>query len=343
MKIALCSSFVPFVNGGYRNIVEWLEVAFRDAGHQVERIYLPEVDAPGLLFRQMAAFRFIDLSAADRIVCFRPQAHLIPHPRKVVWFIHHLRAFYDLWDGPYRYFPDDAKHRGIRDALRAVDSAALKEAAVVFSNSRVVSERLRTYNGIDSEPLYPPLLQPERFHFRSMNDEIVCICRFEHHKRQHLLVEALRHCRTPVRLRLCGLGESAYLEMLGRLAQEGGVADRVILEHRWISEDEKAAFLADCLAAAYVPLDEDSYGYPTLEAAHASKAVLTTTDAGGALEFVTDGVNGLVAEPQPEAVARAMDRLHEDREACRVMGRRARERVDELGIGWPRVIERLLA
>jgi hypothetical protein len=54
-------------------------------------------------------------------------------------------------------------------------------------------------------------------------------------------------------------------------------------------------------------------------------------------------VNGLVAEPQPVAVARAMDRLHEDREACRVMGCRARERVDELGIGWPRVLERLLA
>src|SRR4051812_17042746 len=227
MKIALCSSFVPFVSGGYRNIVEWLEVALRDGGHQVERIYLPEVDTPGLLFRQMAAFRFVDLAAADRIICFRPQAHLIPHPHKVVWFIHHLRVFYDLWDNPYRGFPDDAKHRGIRDALRTADTAALHEAAMVFSNSRVVSERLRIYNGIDSELLYPPLLQPERFHFRSMNDEIVCICRFEHHKRQHLLVEALRHCRRPVRLRLCGLGSgSAYLETLDRLAHEGGVADR---------------------------------------------------------------------------------------------------------------------
>ena len=57
MRIALCSSFVPFVNGGYRNIVEWLETMLLEAGHEVERIYLPEVDSPDLLFRQMAATR----------------------------------------------------------------------------------------------------------------------------------------------------------------------------------------------------------------------------------------------------------------------------------------------
>ena len=32
------------------------------------------------------------------------------------------------------------------------------------------------------------------------------------------------------------------------------------------------------LAVAYVPDDEDSYGYPSLEAAHARKAVLTASD-----------------------------------------------------------------
>ena len=75
MKIALCSSFVPFTYGGYRNIVEWLESTLEEAGHHVERIYLPQVDAPDLLFRQMTAYRWVDLSAADRVICFRPPAH----------------------------------------------------------------------------------------------------------------------------------------------------------------------------------------------------------------------------------------------------------------------------
>ena len=41
MKVALCSTFVPFVFGGARFIVEWLEEKLREHGHQVERIYLP--------------------------------------------------------------------------------------------------------------------------------------------------------------------------------------------------------------------------------------------------------------------------------------------------------------
>lgn len=345
MRIALCSSFVPFVNGGYRNIVEWLEAALLEAGHEVERIYLPEVDAPDLLFQQMAAFRYVDLSAADRIVCFRPQAHLIRHPHKIVWFIHHLRSFYDLWDNPmYRGFPDDPKHRGIRDALRAADTAALKEAKAVFANSRVVSDRLARFNGIDSEPLFPPILRPERFSFRSMNDEILCVCRLEHHKRQHLLVEALKHCRSPVRLRLCGTSAgSGYPADVARMAQDWGVADRLTIDDRWITEEEKAELLADCLAAAYLPLDEDSYGYPTLEAAHAGKPVLTASDAGGVLEFVVHGRNGLVANPDPVAIARAMDQLFEDRDATRRLGQAATARIDEMNIGWKHVLERLLA
>src|SRR6195952_916410 len=98
MKIALVSTFVPFIYGGARNIVEWLQAMLEKEGHQVERIYLPQIDAPDLLFQQMTAFRWIDLSSADRVICFRPQAHLIQHPHKILWFIHHIRAFYDLWD-----------------------------------------------------------------------------------------------------------------------------------------------------------------------------------------------------------------------------------------------------
>ncbi|VTU19005.1 glycosyltransferase family 4 protein [Variovorax sp. PBL-E5] len=344
MKIALCSSFVPFVNGGYRNIVEWLEAMLLEAGHRVERVYLPEADEPELLFKQMAAYRFVDLSAADRIICFRPQSHLIPHPHKIVWFIHHLRVFYDLWDSPYRSFPDDAKYRGIRDALRAADTAALAEAQRVFSNSSVVSERLRRYNGVDSEPLFPPVYKPERFHHRSMNDEIVCICRIEHHKRQHLLIEALSQCRTPVRLRIAGRSSGPdYPQQLARQVAAHGLGDRVVLDERWISEEEKENHLADCLAAAYVPLDEDSYGYPILEAAHARKPILTTTDAGGPLEFVRHGHDGLVSDPAPDALAAAMDRLYADRAEARRMGEEANARIDALHIGWPHVLERLLA
>lgn len=345
MKIVLCSSFVPFINGGARNIVEWLEAMLLEAGHEVEHIYLPQVDHPDLLFSQMAAYRWIDLvSSADRVICFRPPAHVIPHPHKILWFIHHIRVFYDLWDGPYRGFPDDGKHQGIRDALYAADTAALHEAEAIFTNSKVVSDRLLQYNNVPSEVLYPPVFRPERFHCRKFNDEVVYVCRMEHHKRQHLLIEAMRHTRTAVKLRLCGSSSSLeYAQELESTVIQAGLQERVYLENRWISEEEKVDYLADCLAAAYLPLDEDSYGYPSLEASHAAKPVLTTLDAGGVLELVEDGYNGLVSASTPEALAQAMDRLYLDREATRLMGQNARTRLDDLAINWPHVLERLLA
>jgi len=344
MKIALASSYVPFINGGGRNIVEWLQTMLEEQGHHVERIYLPEVDVPDLLFRQMMAYRWVDLEAADRLICFRPQSHLIPHSNKVLWFIHHIRAFYDLWDSPYRGFPDDGKHRGLRDALRQVDNAGLDEARAIFTNSKVVSSRLKKYNNIDSEVLYPPVFQSERFHRAQYSDEIVCICRLEHHKRQHLLVEAMQYVQSPVRLRLSGAsaGSEYPLHLKERIVALG-ISDRVVLDDRWISEEEKVHQLAHCLAAAYLPVDEDSYGYPSVEASHAEKPILTTTDSGGVLELVDDGVNGYVAEPDPKALAEAMDRLYLERDKTIRMGRNALKRLDVLNISWDHVLDRLLA
>ena len=345
MKIALCSSFVPFIRGGARNIVEWLETKLLDAGHQVERIYLPQVDVPDLLLSQMAAYRWVDLaSSADRVICFRPPAHVIPHPHKILWFIHHVRVFYDLWDGPYRGFPDDEKHRDIRDILHCADTGALQEAKRVFTNSQVVSDRLRRFNDVNSDVLYPPIFQPERFHCNGFNGEIVCVCRVEHHKRQHLLIEAMRHTRSKVKLRLCGvsLGDD-YSRRLIELVTSSGLVERVRIDNRWISEAEKIAILSECLAAAYLPLDEDSYGYPSLEASHSSKPILTTSDSGGVLELVTHGYNGLIAEPDPKALAEAMDQLYVDEARSRAMGLNAARRISELNISWEHVLGRLLA
>lgn len=344
MKIALCSSYVPFIDGGLRNIVEWLESMLREYGHQVERYYLPFVDGPDQLLRQVYAYRWMDFSAADRVICFRPPAYVVPHPHKTVWFIHHMRYYYDLWDTEYRGFPDDAHHRAIRDALIDIDNQTLGEAKHIFTNSRVVADRLMRYNNLVGEVLYPPLFRPERFHNRGTNDEIVYIARIEHHKRQHLLVEAMRYTRTDVKLRICGACSSQdHSAMLHDSIASLPLPERVIFEEGWISEERKADVLADCLAAAYLPMDEDSYGYPSLEACHSGKPILTTTDAGGVLELVQDGVNGLITEPDPRALAEALDGLYRDRQATVAMGRRAQASLSELNISWSHVVDRILS
>ena len=343
MKIAIVSSFVPFVYGGARYIVDWLEQKLLEHGHQVERFYLPFVDRTDDLFDQILAFRLIDLSSAcDRLIALRPPAHVLPHPNKVLWFIHHIRGFYDLWDTPYRMAPDNPSGRAIRARLIELDTRTILEARRVFTNSQVVAKRLLNYNGIPATPLYPPILSPERFHNDGYGDEIVVICRIELHKRQWLLVEAMRYVETAVKLRLCGTSmNSANTDAIRATIMRHSLQSKVILEDRWISEQEKIERLASALAVAYVPEDEDSYGYCSLEAAHADKAVLTTDDSGGVLELVSNEINGLVVPPDPRALADAMDRLFVDRSRTAAMGEANKSRLQQLGVDWETVVRAL--
>lgn len=344
MKIGLVSSAVPHIQGGARMFVDQLAPHLEAAGHRVERIYLPFTSDRETLLSEIASFRMMDLeSACDMIICSRTPAHVVKHPNKVLWFIHHERVFYDLWDSGHSPIPQTAYWENVRDVLIEADTRALKEARAIFTNSAVVSERLRKYNGLNSEVLYPPITNPERFQCGDYGPEILFVCRLESHKRQHLAIEAMAHTKTPVRLRIAGASGSDYASRLRKLVAEHGLEDRVSIDNRWISEGEKIYLLSTALACVYIPLDEDSYGYPTLEAAHARRAMVTVADAGGVREFVEDGVNGLVTEPSPEELARAFDLLWRDRKLAAKLGAAAERQVSKLNIGWDHVVARLTA
>jgi glycosyltransferase involved in cell wall biosynthesis len=341
MKIALVSSVAPFVNGGYRNIVNWLGPELLKAGHEVETIWLPFDDSIDQILPQMINYRFMRLEeSCDRIVTFRPPAHLISHPDKICWFIHHQRIFYDLWGTQYSPLPETPRWQSIRAHIVSADTHGLREASAVFSNSQVVADRLRRYNGISSQVLYPPIANPERFFNETWGSELVFICRIERHKRQHLAIEAMKHVKTPVRLRVCGMsGDSRYLESLVELIRTECLEDRVTLDNRWISEGEKAHLLAIALANVYLPADEDSYGYPTLEAAHSSKATISTEDAGGVREFVVDEETGIITAASPLALAEIFDRLYLDRALAERLGTEAKKRISDLKIDWQHVTD----
>jgi len=344
MKIALVSSFVPFVLGGDRNIVEWLEERLCDHGHQVERIYLPFVEnIPPAMFSQIDAYQLIDMSdSTDLLIAIRSPAYVLPHPRKVLWFLSHIRTYYDNWPNLEPTHPNSAILNGCRRQLMGIDNRTIREARRVFTISHVVSKRLLDFNGIESEVLYPPLHRPEQFRCHGYNDEVVFVSRIEEHKRQHLMIEAMRHVKSAVKLRLCGTGlDQFYSDALKMAIDDYGLRDRVVFDNRRISEDEKSDIVGRALACAFVSYNED-YGYFSLEAAYAQKAVLTTTDSGGIVERIEHGVNGLIAEPQPEAVAAALDALYRDRDATIRMGRAAESRARELKFDWDHVITRLL-
>jgi glycosyltransferase involved in cell wall biosynthesis len=89
-------------------------------------------------------------------------------------------------------------------------------------------------------------------------------------------------------------------------------------------------------AVFYAPFDED-YGLVTLEAFRSARPVVTTTDAGGPLEFVKHAETGLVAEPEPQAIGRALGQLLGDKALAERLG--AAGRAATRSISWDHVIQ----
>ena len=141
---------------------------------------------------------------------------------------------------------------------------------------------------------------------------------------------------------ICGESEDdAYFQSLEREVSNLGLEKRVTFLGR-VSEEEKLRLYANCLGVLYPPVDED-YGYVTLEGMLASKPIITCTDSGGPLEFVTPDHTGIIATPEPAEVGGTMRRLSEDRDGAAAMGRAGRDSYLERNITWEAVVEALVS
>jgi glycosyltransferase involved in cell wall biosynthesis len=153
----------------------------------------------------------------------------------------------------------------------------------------------------------------------------------------------MAHVKSDVRLVIAGSPEAPdYTARLHELISDLDLTDRVELKLEWVPQEEMDHLLAGSRAVLYIPVDEDSYGYPSLEAAAHARPIITVRDSGGALEFVEDGVSGVVTDPTPLGLGRAFDRVFVDDEACARMGAGAAARAADLGISWDHVVSRLL-
>ena len=345
MKIVLATTIVPFIEGGGTSLVQWLAMKLEEHGHQVDVFKIPIHTQPQHLLEQMLALRLLGMSGyGDRLITIRTPSYLLEHPNKVLWFIHHFRPAYDLWGTPYHSFPGGREGAALRRSIIRADEQAFKSARAIFTNSKIVSGRLREHNRVHAEVLYPPLLHPERLRNTGYGDYIFYASRISSIKRQWLAIQAMDYVRSGVRLVIAGRPDAeSERERLHATLQACKNAERVTLIDHWISEEDKCRWCAGALGALYLPFLEDSYGYACLEACHAEKPVITCTDSGGPLELIEHGRTGLVIEPDPRARAEAMDQLFEDRHKAAAMGQSARERIGDLGISWDRVIARLTA
>lgn len=335
MDVLVCGAQKAFTYGGAEQHQENLVAAFRAEGHRADLVRLPVAWEKDRVFDSPLAWRMIPADA-DLVVATNFPSYYVRHPRKVVWLFHQHRGAYELADEDFSDIGMDDASFETQRRLAEWDSRALGEAAALFTTSQTVADRLARYNGLTGEPLYHPPPLADRLETGPTGDYVFCATRLEHNKRPEKVLQAALGSASGVRALVAGRGSLA--DPLETLAADGRSGQVELLGY--VDDDRLIDLYAGALGVVYAPLDED-YGYTTLQAFLAGKPVITANDSGGVLEFVEDGVTGLVTDGSPGELAAAVDRLAADPEAAARMGAEGRRRAQAWG--WPSVIRTLVA
>jgi len=311
-------------------------------GVEADLVTLPLIERERFdLIRSALLWRSLDLTevgnrAVDAVIATRFPSYAVKHPNKIVWVIHQYRQAYDQFGTPWSDFTASKEDRRTRETIAAIDRLGLSEARRVFANSKTVAARLARYNGIASEPLYHPPPLAGRYRTGPLGDYALTVGRLEGWKRPDLPLRALAYAPPAARLVVVGRGPEE--DRLKRLSSSLGLDSRVA----WVpeaDEDTLIGLYAGARIVVVAPEGED-LGYVPLEAFLSGKPVLTTDDAGGPREFVTDGETGFVVPPRPEALGAALALAWQREDVLEALGRRGLERVSKLS--WDSTIGRLM-
>ena len=341
VRIAVCAPQVPFERGGAEIFADDLVAELRARDHDVDLVTVPYKWYPGeRVLSQAFLWRLLDLDEAngrpiDLVIATKFPSYAIRHGNKVVWLLHQFRQAYELDRTNLGQFGESAEDRATRRAVQRLDRIALGEARKLFATSRNVARRLERASGLQAEVMpHPPQELPYRT--ESYDDFVLSVGRLDRAKRHELLLDALAADES---LQCVIVGDGPDRARLEELARRHGLDGRARFAGR-VDEVELADLYARCLAVYYAPVDED-FGMVPYEAFLSEKPVVTTSDAGGPLEVVTDRRTGLVCEPRADALAQACSWLRMHVDEAKAWGRNGKEIARR--VSWDDTIARLLA
>lgn len=274
----------------------------------------------------------LDLSAYDGVISTKAPTFLLRHPNHICYLVHTIRVFYDMFEQEFGKGNQVLKTQ--RETIQQLDTGALRPPRTkkVFTIGNEVSQRLMQWNGVKSEVLHPALVFNN--FSRGKYDHIFLPGRLHRWKRVDLVIKAMAHLRYPISLKIAGTGEQE--QELRTLSE----TDKRIEFLGRVSDEELLDLYANALVVPFVPIRED-YGYVTLEAFSHFKPVITCQDSGESLQFVQDGINGLVVAPKPKEIAKAIEYFIKNPEQAKIMGERGKVAISH--INWSNISQRLLS
>lgn len=165
----------------------------------------------------------------------------------------------------------------------------------------------------------------ERLRLRPDDPVVLLVARIVPHKGIEHLVEAAKYVPDAM---FVIVGDGPFLPEVRRLAAEFGVEDRVVFQGK-VPHRDLPEYYAACDVFVLPSVSRlEAFGIVALEAMATAKPVVVS-DIPGVREVVTDGVEGLLAEPlSPGDLAAKIRLLLDDAVLRREMGRRGRQKVE---------------
>lgn len=271
----------------------------------------------------------LDLSSYDGVISTKAPTYLAKHHNHVCYLMHTIRMFYDMFDEA----KDVKGNLNQRALIQKIDTLALNQHRIkkLYTIGHTVSERLKKWNNIDSEVLYPGITDSN---FYSGNYEYIFLpSRLHKWKRVDLVIESMKYVTSPVQLKIAGKGEDMnYFRYLA------GQDNRI--EFLGYVDDEKLKELySNALVVPFTSKNED-YGYVLQEAFKSYKPVITCKDSGEPARFVTISNGGFVVHPNPRDIATCIDKLYNDKHLAEKMGSSGHKSIES--ISWENVSSNLI-
>jgi len=337
---------VPFVKGGARLLQESLVREINNLKDvNAELVVLPFKGYPEKqILNDIIIWRLLDLSESynlkiDLVVATKFPSYAAEHSNKVLWLVHQHRLFYDLANTVFDCSENSLESNRVRSKVRLLDNQFIKECKKVYTISQNVSDRLKRFNMIESETLYPPSPYASKIEAKDYyGNKIVYIGRIDPIKRIDLLIRALEFVKG-VSITIIGSGNKTYQAELLKLSNDIKVADRCDFLG-YLSEQDMINHLSKARAVFYAPFDED-FGYATIEGFLAQKPIITCDDSGEVTTLVLETQSGLISSNNPKEIAENIKKINSM--TCEELKRMALNGYNfAKTIKWESVLEKLV-
>ena len=277
------------------------------------------------LFRVTAISRYVDIPATNYLG--EPYRWLYEAMPRLPWLAPEPAREHWREPGYWRArLRDELRVRGLRVQMREEVRNAWAYDTILVNSLYSRESLLRAY-GYDAKVRYPGV-DTELFARRDVpkSDYLIGVGALVREKNVDFAIQAIGAMREP-RPKLVWIGNvvvPGHLDYLRRQAQALGVTFEPKVR---VGDAELVDLLNRARAMLYAPRLEP-FGLAPLEANACGLPVVAVAE-GGVRETIQDGVNGLLVEHDPRAMAAALERLRDDPSFASQLGERAYRFVHE--------------